>query len=175
MLVKRSLPSPRAGVAVVEMAFALPLLLLLLVGIWEVGRMVEAQQILSSAAREGGRQAATGQRDYNGIQTTTTEGGSDVNVKVGIRNLTTDDGGSAGVGESANYNPQDATQLDNLEVTVELPYANVKWAFIDRWFFSEPDSGGSGAGADNIVARAVWTSMKDLPIEVDTNIPQKPQ
>jgi Flp pilus assembly protein TadG len=169
------------------MAFALPLLLLLLVGIWEVGRMVEAQQILSSAAREGGRQAATGQRDYdeitsmilaqlnaNGIQTTTTEGGSDVNVKVGIRNLTTDDGGSAAAGESANYNPQDATQLDKLEVTVELPYANVKWAFIDRWFFSEPDS-GSSATADNIVARAVWTSMKDLPIEVDTTIPQKPQ
>src|SRR2546423_960882 len=50
----------RAGVAAVELAFILPILVLFVVGVWEVGRMVEVQQLLTNAAREGGRQASTG-------------------------------------------------------------------------------------------------------------------
>lgn len=53
--------SPRErGTATVELAVVLPLLLLLLVGVWEVGRMLEVKKHLASAAREGGRLAATG-------------------------------------------------------------------------------------------------------------------
>src|SRR5262249_8726464 len=51
----------RRGAAAVELALVLPLIIILLTGIWEVGRMVEVQQILSNAAREGARQASTGQ------------------------------------------------------------------------------------------------------------------
>lgn len=50
----------RQGVAAVEMSVVLPFLLLLLLGVWEVGRMVEVQQLLCNAVREGGRQASTG-------------------------------------------------------------------------------------------------------------------
>ena len=32
---------------------ALPLLLILMLGVWEVGRMIQVQQILVNAAREG--------------------------------------------------------------------------------------------------------------------------
>ena len=46
--------------AAVEFAMILPVILTLLLGIWEVGRMIEIQQILYNAAREGGRQAAYG-------------------------------------------------------------------------------------------------------------------
>src|SRR5262245_45448448 len=129
MLTKRPVQVRRAGAAAVEMAFALPLMLLLLVGTWEVGRMVEAQQCTSSAAREGARQAATGKKSYddikavvlahlsqNGIQIT--DDGGQPNVKVGVSNLTTGNSGSADQGEAANYDPQNASQLDELEVTV---------------------------------------------------------
>src|SRR5689334_20071830 len=64
MIVRIRRPSARTrirqGVAAVEFAVVLPFLLLLLAGIWEVGAMVEVQQILSNAAHVGGRQASTG-------------------------------------------------------------------------------------------------------------------
>jgi Flp pilus assembly protein TadG len=51
----------RQGAAAVELAILLPAVLVPLVfGIWEVGRLVQIQQIVANAAREGGRQASTG-------------------------------------------------------------------------------------------------------------------
>ena len=48
------------GVAAVEAAVLLPLALMLMLGTWEVGRMVEVSQILNNAAREGGRMRRPG-------------------------------------------------------------------------------------------------------------------
>ena len=59
----------RRAVAAVEFAMILPVILTLLLGIWEVGRMIEIQQILYNAAREGGRQASTGQLTDAQVQT----------------------------------------------------------------------------------------------------------
>src|SRR5262245_23075391 len=50
----------RSGSAVVEFSIVLPILVTLLLGIWEVGRMVQVKQILDNAAREGARAASTG-------------------------------------------------------------------------------------------------------------------
>src|SRR5262249_41698284 len=51
----------RGGAAAVELAIILPTVLVpTLFGIWEVGRLVQIQQIVANAAREGGRQASTG-------------------------------------------------------------------------------------------------------------------
>jgi Flp pilus assembly protein TadG len=48
------------GQAVVEFAFILPLLLLLILGITELGRMIMRTNLLTQAAREGARAAAVG-------------------------------------------------------------------------------------------------------------------
>ena len=48
----------RRGVAAVEFAVILPLLLLLLVGIWELGRIIHVQQTINNAARDGARLGA---------------------------------------------------------------------------------------------------------------------
>lgn len=54
-------PATRAGVAAVEMGFTFMVFLApLMIGIWEVGRMVQVQQIVSNAAREGARLAGQG-------------------------------------------------------------------------------------------------------------------
>ena len=45
------------GAALIEMAFALPLLLLISIGILEFGRAFQTWQILTNAAREGARVA----------------------------------------------------------------------------------------------------------------------
>ena len=60
----------RRGTAAVEAAVLLPLALMLMLGTWEVGRMVEVSQILNNAAREGGRSASTGQNTNSQVQQT---------------------------------------------------------------------------------------------------------
>jgi hypothetical protein len=51
----------RAGVAAVEVVVVATFLLVpLMIGIWEVGRMVQVQQIVTNSAREGARLAAQG-------------------------------------------------------------------------------------------------------------------
>ena len=54
----RYLPGNRAGAAVVELAVLMPLLVLLVIGIWEIGRLIQLQQIMNTAARDGARVAS---------------------------------------------------------------------------------------------------------------------
>ena len=50
----------RRGAAAVEAVFLMPIILTLMLGVWEVGRMIQVSQILANAAREGARVAAGG-------------------------------------------------------------------------------------------------------------------
>jgi len=59
-MLRRHSPA-RKGVAAVEVAAITAFLLVpLMIGIWEVGRMVQVQQIVSESARQGARLAAQG-------------------------------------------------------------------------------------------------------------------
>ncbi len=60
----------RRGVAAVEFAVVSLFLVPLLIGLWEVGRLVEVQQYLNNAAREAGRQASTHDQTVTGVQNT---------------------------------------------------------------------------------------------------------
>jgi Flp pilus assembly protein TadG len=52
---------PRRGVAAVELAVVFLFFLIpLLIAVWEVGRLIQVQQLVSNAAREGARLAAQG-------------------------------------------------------------------------------------------------------------------
>src|ERR1700722_16556827 len=106
---QQSSSKTRRGVAAVELAFVLPFILILLLGLWEVGRMVEIQQIIRNAAREGARQAATGNYTNAQIQTIVTQyltvaGLPTTNVVVTVTDNTTGSDVSA------------ATYLDQLQV-----------------------------------------------------------
>jgi Flp pilus assembly protein TadG len=57
---KKRIGGKNRGVAAVEMAFAMPLLILLIFGMIEVGRALMVQQVLTNASREGARLAVTG-------------------------------------------------------------------------------------------------------------------
>ena len=55
--------SSRSGIAIVETAvLLLPIFIFTLFGVWEVGRLIQTTQIVSNSAREGARQASTGER-----------------------------------------------------------------------------------------------------------------
>lgn len=153
---KQRCAKKRQGTAAVELAVCLPLLLILVAGIWEVGRMVQVQQITANAAREGGRQAAAGQvtstslRQYvanycnmNGLS------GVDISM-VTFVNIT----------DSTRSDPTTANQLDQFRITVAVPYSTIRYSSIAQ---ITPTS--------TIYAYADWFSMRDLPVSVSTTIP----
>src|SRR6476661_5707468 len=57
------------GTALLEMAMTLPLLLLVTVAIFEIGRAYQTQQILTNAAREGARMAVLPDASASNIET----------------------------------------------------------------------------------------------------------
>ena len=52
--------TPRRGAVAVEAAVCLPVIVLLMLGMWDVGRVAQMSRLLEDAAREGARVAAGG-------------------------------------------------------------------------------------------------------------------
>src|SRR4051812_6764323 len=99
----------RPGAAAVEFAFVAPVLLLVLVGVWETGRLIQFQQLLGNAAREGARLAAQGQT-INGTGAPT-----QINVDTGDPNVKT---------AILDYLRQDGFDLDPATVTVTFAFTS---------------------------------------------------
>jgi Flp pilus assembly protein TadG len=107
--------SVRRGAAVVEFAILAPVLILLIFGMVEYGRMVMVQQLLTNASREGARVGIL-------------DGSSDDDVK----NAVIDKVGGA-VPLDANdivCNPSPVSSAgagETVTVTVSIPFAEVSW------------------------------------------------
>jgi Flp pilus assembly protein TadG len=143
------------GVIAVECAMVLPLLLTILLGVWDIGRLVDASQILNNAAREGGRQASTGQAAVTDIQnailnTLSQAGVSTTGVTISVTNLT----------NASRSDPTTANQLDQFQVAVTLPSSNVRYISLNNLI-----------GSNTLRAVSVWNSMRDIPLTVSTTIP----
>jgi Flp pilus assembly protein TadG len=118
---------PRCAVAAVELALIISFVATLLVGLLEAGRMVQVDQILCNAAREGARKASTGYGTYSDVQTTVanylTNAGitNQTGLTVTVYDVTQSNSGP-------HFDPNTANWLDQLKVTVTLPYSNVQLA-----------------------------------------------
>jgi Flp pilus assembly protein TadG len=137
----------RRGAAVVELAFVLPLLITLLLGVWEVGRLVQVQRLLESAANEGGRQSATGMSTEGQVRQVVmnylrTAGLPIGNATVTVRNLLT-----------PGTDPTEAAQMDPLQVTVTMPFRDVRWSAATLVTSS----------ASQLTSRVTWRSAKARP------------
>ncbi len=146
----------RRGVAAVEFAVLLPLLLLLLLGVWEVGRMVEVQQLLTNAAREGGRQASTGIRTAAQVKDDVVR----YLTQNGITSATASNVTVVNLTSAARSEPTQGEQLDQYRITVTIPFNSVRWILLNQI-----------TTAQNLTASADWYSMRDIPITVDPTIP----
>lgn len=185
----------RPGVAIVETAvLLLPLFIFTLFGVWEVGRVLQTTQIVANAAREGARQASTGQRSsstnhpelpYNGdyevqkavenylrnagltlIDPNTNATVFTVKVQNVSKNLTADyPTGTSPSSDPVSSSVQDINNgKDVLLVTVTYPYSMVRWS--PGQFF---------VPANRVISSTTkWYSLKDIPIVVDTSIPGAP-
>jgi Flp pilus assembly protein TadG len=148
--VRRGL-QPRSAIAAVELAVVMPLILILLVGLLEVGRIVQINEILNNAAREGARKASTGINTFADVQTTVanylTNAGitNQTNLTVTVYNVTQNNAGPT-------FDPSTAAWCDQLQVTVSLPLSNVQLTSL-HFLASDPNT--------LLTAKAVWFSNQD--------------
>ncbi len=156
MLVSQRQNTKRRAAAAVELAVCLPFLLIIVSGIWEVGRMVQVQQLLANAAREGGRQASAGQKDATAcrqyvVNYLNMNGLSGVTISmVTLTNVTA----------PARSDPSTANQLDQFRVTVAVPYSAVRWSTLSQI-----------TRTTTMVAVSDWYSMRDSIITINKTIP----
>src|SRR3954447_17705169 len=177
-------PSSRAGAAAVEFAVVLPLSFLLLMGTWEVARLVQVHAILSNAAREGARIAAQGQIiNLTGAYTQIVVADTDPNtpdvtsaVVNYVRNADPNYRSGAGIdtagmtvkfafvdaaGNPVNSpaQPWQGSKAQRFRVTATLPYNNFRWTTLNL------------LNVKSITATADWMSMIDDPFQVNTTLP----
>jgi Flp pilus assembly protein TadG len=116
---------PRRATAAIELALTMPFVALLVVGSLQIGRMVQINQIINNAAREGARKASTGINTYSDVQTIvanylTNAGVTNQNgLSVTVYDVTQGNSGP-------QFNPSTANPFDQLQITVTLPYSNVQ-------------------------------------------------
>ena len=167
----------RRGVATVEFAVVLPLLLLLLIGIWELGRIIHVQLVLNGGARDGARLAAqanivnaTGNatRIRFNSGTPNIEGAVRAYLQAaGITDLTglvielqfveAASGGPAPGSTAAD--PYTGVKNQRFRVRITLPYANVRWTTL------------SLINPTTLTAEAYWQCLVDDPFTVNTTLP----
>lgn len=164
-------PVTRAGVAAVEMGFTFAVFVApLMIGIWEVGRMVQVQQIVSNSAREGARLAAQGstiRSDGTITQIRTSSGTPNVRDVVyqyllasGLSNLRLEDiTVSFRFTEGSGTEPYEGIKNQAFEVTVSVNWDRVRWVNLG---FIRPRQ---------LTFRVAWRMLVDDPFSVNQDLP----
>jgi Flp pilus assembly protein TadG len=157
----------RRGTAVVEAAVIMPVVLVLLMGVWEVGRFIQITQILDNAAREGARVAAGGY--VNGVSVTV------ATVQQSVRDYLTSAGlptaAVSGAVISVNClaspswtDPYSALPLDPFTVTVTIPsgapFNSLRWNLLNRI-----------TSISQLSATVYWQSADNSQVVVSTQLP----
>jgi Flp pilus assembly protein TadG len=166
----------RRGVAALELAIVFLFLLIpLLFGVWEVGRLIQVQQIVSNSAREGARLAAQGYTiNINGAPTQimTSTGSPNVHdfvydylIAAGFTNLSSSDVtvtfqflAPRSDGNPATE-PYQGEKGQPMQVTVSIPWPKVRW--INMGMIDPP----------SVTYTAVWRMAIDDPFTVNANLP----
>jgi Flp pilus assembly protein TadG len=162
MLARKKTAGVRRGAAAVEFAFVLPVLLVLLVLMWDLGQLIRGLQVVSIAARESGRQASTGARSLASIRAsaldTLTQNGIAFNAAdpllFNYTNIT----------HPAVTDPMLATQNDELAVSVSVNFSQMKFASSAAFWGNRINLARAGNTSN-------WRSMRDLPVTIPWNIP----
>ena len=156
----------RSGVAAVELAFVLTFIFIpVIFGVWEVGRLIQVQQVVDNSVREGARAASTGQYTNSQVQTVvlnylTNCGFSTANTTVTVTNLTR--GGDV---SSPTLNEGGTVQqLDSLQVTISVPFSNVYWIALNYFV---PAGTTMNSSANTV-------SMVNVPLTIPQTIPGSP-
>jgi Flp pilus assembly protein TadG len=122
----------RQGAAAVEFALVAPVFFLMVFGIFEFGRAIMVQQVLSNAAREGARVAILDSPTptHNQVVATVNSFLQSAGIPTASVTVTID------AGPSHATEPTDAsvTYGSPVKVSVQIPYNNVSWIPASRFF-----------------------------------------
>jgi len=176
----------RRGAAAVEFAVCAPIIFLLLLGLWEVGRMTEVSNVMWNAAREGGRDASLCQQDFTAIATNVLNylqaaepqafgKGHTITLKAPVVSVPAKTSAFTCWDDTANRelctitfldctspgtDPQSMKQLDRFEIGIQVPYASIGWFSV-----------ASVTGKDRLHAKVQWVAMVDSPFEIAPYLP----
>ena len=161
--------SGRPAVAAVEFALMAPLMVTLLLGVWELGQAIRMYQLIANAAREGVRQAASAKYTNAEVQQAVFDYLRRANVPLSdtLPNTSVTLGNTNAVITVTASNPAnttyDADQFVPMTVSVSVPIKNFRW-LVSNVFLS----------ASDLQVTAGGLCLKDIPITVDSQIPQAP-
>jgi Flp pilus assembly protein TadG len=176
----------RSGSAAVEFAVCLPLLCTLTLGLWEVGRLVEVQQVVFNATREGARDASMGQANLQAVATniilylqsaepTAFGSGDSTSLISPVITLPANTYGYTCWDNTANRelftftftdvtnptvnDPTGMSQLDIYTINVSYPVSNVSWFPVTQI-----------TGITRMTASVNWACLVDSPYSLGTSL-----
>lgn len=177
----------RRGAAAAEFAICLPLVFLILAGIWEVGRIAEVSNVMWNAARESGRDASIGQDNFQAVANnmiTYLQGaepqafgqGHSTSLIAPVVTMPANTTGYTCWDNTANRelftitftdltnpsttDPTGMQRLDQFQIGLQVPYASIGWAVVPQI-----------SGLTRLSVTVTWASMLDTPFQVSPALP----
>jgi Flp pilus assembly protein TadG len=171
----------------VEFALILPLIVWILFGLWEVGRITEVEEVMTNSAREAGRDASLGQEDLKTVATNLATylqaaepsafaQGHATNMIAPVVTMPANTTGYTCWDTVANRElftitftdlthtsvtePTGMSQLDIFRVGVQVPYTNVGW--LPTPYLT---------GLTRLNSSVTWTAMVDSPFTIAPSLP----
>ena len=177
----------RRGLAATEFGVSMPVIVLLMAGLWEVGRIVEVQQVMWNSAREASRDASLGQDNLQAVATnllnylqgaepTAFGNGHATSMIAPVVPLPANTTGYTCWDNTANRelftltftdmsntnvtDPTGMSQLDVYQIGVQAPYSSFRWSPLPQI-----------TGMNRVSVAVVWVSMVDSPFEIANSLP----
>ncbi len=175
------------GTAALEFACCLPLMSLILTGLWQIGRMMEVQSVMMNSAREAARDASLGQDNLltvtnnlltylQGAEPSAFPSSHSTSIISPVVTLPANTTGYTCWDNTYNRelftisftdltntsitDPTAMSQLDLYKLGVQVPFASVGWSTII------PIS-----GATRMSVSSTWVSMVDSPFQIAPDLP----
>jgi Flp pilus assembly protein TadG len=173
-------------VAAVEFAVCAPLVFLLLLGLWEVGRITEVSNVMWNSAREASRDASLGQANLQavannlltylqGAEPTAFAQGHSTQLIAPVISLPINTYGYTCWDTTANRelftmtftdvtnpavtDPTQMSQLDVYAINVQVPYSGIGWL------------PATVTGTTRLSVKVDWVSMVDSPFQIAPSLP----